>query len=208
MPASLQLCKVRILCVTLARLSSHLYPPFFSFQEAVRRSIRSPSSSLLPEQQKETTAVPTWCVFCLFGFCSFQWKQRRKKQISACGYMCVCVFCVAVCVFFYRSKQCVVVWGLGKGGLYPIIQTHTNAHTHTKLVTHSQTSVYNIPTLFYSLQYLNNGSNEYVYVKGVACCVTIITQLCSTKHFSVFRQTTLTFRSILTALFNAAFLKC
>lgn len=46
------------------------------------------------------------CFCASSAFVPFQWKQRRKKQILACGYVCVHVLCNCMCLFLCMQVMC------------------------------------------------------------------------------------------------------
>lgn len=83
---------------------SMLQPPpssFLFFRKWCVGAYVPPGSSLLPEQQKETTAVPTWCVFLPLRLLFLSMKAKKEKT-EAELWVNVCL-CVCVCVWLYGS---------------------------------------------------------------------------------------------------------
>ncbi len=141
--ASLQLCKVGILCVTLAcRSRRNIVPPFLFFRKRCVGACVPPAAHCYLSSRRKQLQFLLDVFLCLFGFCSLQWKQKRKKQISTCGYMCVRVLCGCVCLFVWIQAKC---GGMGAWwGWFLTRKPNSQTHTHRRLVTHCQTSVYNM----------------------------------------------------------------
>lgn len=78
----------------------------FIFQEAVHQSVCFLSSSLLPEQHEETTAVPIGCVFMPLLFLSVQSKGKNRYQLaSSCVYVFYGFLCLFICIqAIYRDN--------------------------------------------------------------------------------------------------------
>lgn len=78
-----------ILCVTLACHSRrNIVPPFLFFRKCC---VRWYIPALLPEQQKETTAVCFSASLAFIPFC-------EGKNRSTCGYVCLFVTLISVCL--------------------------------------------------------------------------------------------------------------
>lgn len=115
-PASLQLCKVGS-CAWPWRAAADAMssPPFLFFRKRCVGAYAPPAAHCYLSSKRKQLQFLLDVFLCLFSFCSFQWNQRRKKQVSTCGYMrvhlrvCICVCFVWLDGCLCGSRQCVVV---------------------------------------------------------------------------------------------------
>lgn len=90
-------------------------PPFLFFRKRCVGAYVPPAAHCYLSSKRKRLQFLLDVFLCLFSFCSFQWNQKRKKQVSTCGYMrvrlcaCVCVRCVWLYVYLCGSRRCAAV---------------------------------------------------------------------------------------------------